>query len=278
MNWLDQVQWDARGLVPAIAQDATTGRVLMLAWMNREALEKTHALGQAVYWSRSRNRLWHKGEESGHVQTVREIRIDCDGDVVLLLVDQAGGIACHTGRESCFFSELGADARWHVVDPVRKSPETIYAQGHAHNAGAEAAGPSAAVGASAPTAAVSSAVTPTPPPSADVLQRVWDTIMSRRGADPGQSYVARLFAKGEDTILKKVGEEATELVLAAKDGDPAKIIYEAADLWFHSLVALAAHGLSPQAVIDELARREGLSGLAEFAARGNDPSKATPGR
>lgn len=276
MNWLDQVQWDARGLVPAIAQDATTGRVLMLAWMNREALEKTRALGQAVYWSRSRNRLWHKGEESGHVQTVREIRIDCDGDVVLLLVDQAGGIACHTGRESCFFSELGADGHWHVVDPVRKSPQAIYPHGHASEHGNDAAAPSVAAAVSAPTAAGASAATP--PPGADVLQRVWDTIMSRRGADPGQSYVARLFAKGEDTILKKVGEEATELVLAAKDGDPAKIVYEAADLWFHSLVALAAHGLSPQAVLDELARREGLSGLAEFAARGNDPSRSTPGR
>lgn len=270
MSWLDQVRWDARGLVPAIAQDATTGRVLMLAWMNREALEKTHALGQAVYWSRSRNRLWHKGEESGHVQTVRQIRIDCDGDVVLLLVDQAGGIACHTGRESCFFSELGADAHWHVIDPVRKPPEAIYSHGHAHEPPPDAPAAAAAAAAAPPEAAQ--------PSSADVLQRVWDTILSRRGADPGQSYVARLFAKGEDTILKKVGEEATELVLAAKDADAGKIVYEAADLWFHCLVALAAHGVSPQAVIDELARREGQSGLAEFAARGNDASKATPGR
>jgi phosphoribosyl-AMP cyclohydrolase len=125
MDWLDKVQWDERGLVPAIAQDAVTGKILMMAWMNRESLAETARLGQAVYWSRSRNRLWRKGEESGHVQTVREIRLDCDEDVVLLLVEQAGGIACHTGRESCFFQKLDSEA-WHAVDPVLKDPERIY--------------------------------------------------------------------------------------------------------------------------------------------------------
>jgi phosphoribosyl-AMP cyclohydrolase len=123
--WLDAVKWDADGLVPAVAQDATSGRILMLAWMNREALELTAAHGRAVYWSRSRGRLWRKGEESGHVQAVREIRLDCDGDAVLLSVEQAGGIACHTGRERCFYRRLEAGA-WVETEPVLKDPGAIY--------------------------------------------------------------------------------------------------------------------------------------------------------
>jgi phosphoribosyl-AMP cyclohydrolase len=125
MAWLDDVKFDAQGLVPAIAQDAATGKVLMVAWMNREALRQTVADGEAVYWSRSRGRLWHKGEESGHTQRVREVRLDCDGDVILLFVEQMGGIACHTGRERCFFRKL-ADWRWETVEPVLKQPEEIY--------------------------------------------------------------------------------------------------------------------------------------------------------
>lgn len=124
-DWLDQIRWDAVGLVPAIAQDAASGRVLMVAWMNREALAETVASGRAVYWSRSRSKLWRKGEESGHTQRVSEIRLDCDGDVILLAVEQAGEIACHTGRQSCFFSRLEA-GRWVAVDPVLKDPELIY--------------------------------------------------------------------------------------------------------------------------------------------------------
>lgn len=125
MNWLDEVRWDERGLVPAIAQDVRTGRILMVAWMNRESLQETAATGEAVYWSRSRNRLWHKGEESGHVQKVKEIRLDCDEDVIVLQVEQQGGIACHTGRESCFYRVL-RDGCWQAVDPVLKDPEGIY--------------------------------------------------------------------------------------------------------------------------------------------------------
>jgi phosphoribosyl-AMP cyclohydrolase len=128
MNWLDDIKWDALGLVPVIAQEATSGDVLMLAWMNREALQKTVELGRAVYFSRSRGKLWFKGEESGHVQTVQEIRLDCDQDVILLKVAQLGhapGIACHTGRHSCFFSLL-ENGNWKVTDPVLKDPQTIY--------------------------------------------------------------------------------------------------------------------------------------------------------
>jgi phosphoribosyl-AMP cyclohydrolase len=127
--WLADVVFDEQGLIPAIAQDADTGQVLMVAWMNRESLAETAATGRAVYWSRSRQRLWRKGEESGHAQQVRELRLDCDGDVVLLKVVQQGGIACHTGRASCFFRKLDeqdGQRRWHTTDPVLKDPELIY--------------------------------------------------------------------------------------------------------------------------------------------------------
>lgn len=123
--FLDAVQWDERGLVPAVAQDAGSGDILMMAWMNREALALTVSEGRAVYWSRSRGRLWRKGEESGHTQQLREVRLDCDGDVIVLKVEQHGGIACHTGRRSCFFRVL-RDGTWHSVDPVLKQPDEIY--------------------------------------------------------------------------------------------------------------------------------------------------------
>ncbi len=124
--WLDELTWDKDGLIPAIAQDAETGDVLMFAWMNRDALVRTVETGEAVYFSRSRGKLWHKGEESGHTQKIREIRIDCDNDVVLLKIEQVGGIACHTGRRSCFFQRYLADGRWEAVDPVLKDPKEIY--------------------------------------------------------------------------------------------------------------------------------------------------------
>lgn len=125
MSWLDEVTWDANGLVPVIAQEYDTGRVLMFAWMNREALQLSSETNRAVYWSRSRNRLWHKGEESGHVQKIHEIRLDCDEDVILLKVEQIGGIACHTGRHNCFFKILKEDV-WMVDQPVIKNPDEIY--------------------------------------------------------------------------------------------------------------------------------------------------------
>jgi len=125
MTWFDAIKWTADGLVPAIAQDAASGRVLMLAWMDRDALARTAATGEAHYWSRSRGRLWRKGESSGHVQKVREVRLDCDGDAVLLVVEQVGGISCHTGRERCFYQRLD-EGRWVSVEPVIKDPRTIY--------------------------------------------------------------------------------------------------------------------------------------------------------
>ena len=125
MTFLDEVPWNGEGLIAAVAQDARSGRVLTVAWMNREALKQTVEKQQAVYWSRSRKRLWRKGEESGHVQKLVELRLDCDADAVLLRVEQAGGIACHTGRESCFFRKL-ENGRWVTVDPVLKDPALIY--------------------------------------------------------------------------------------------------------------------------------------------------------
>ena len=127
LSWLDALKWDIDGMIPAIAQDAASGRVVMFAWMNRESLRETVAYGNAVYWSRSRRRLWRKGEESGHFQVVKSIRTDCDGDVLLLAIEQVGSIACHTGRESCFFNELHGE-RWVPADPVLKDPKDIYAK------------------------------------------------------------------------------------------------------------------------------------------------------
>jgi phosphoribosyl-AMP cyclohydrolase len=124
-NWLNKVNWAQDGLVPVVAQEAGSGRVLTVAWMNRDALRKTVQSGEAHYWSRSRKKLWHKGEESGHVQKVRSIRLDCDEDVILIEVEQAGGIACHTGRHSCFFQKLDGE-KWVTIDPVLKDPREIY--------------------------------------------------------------------------------------------------------------------------------------------------------
>jgi len=125
MSWLEDIKWDDKGLVPAIAQDAETGKVLMFAWMNRDSLQQTVDTGSAVYWSRSRKKLWPKGEESGHVQKIREIRLDCDNDVLILKIEQIGGIACHTGRESCFYKKY-ENGEWQTIEDVVKNPDEIY--------------------------------------------------------------------------------------------------------------------------------------------------------
>ncbi|MFG6448527.1 bifunctional phosphoribosyl-AMP cyclohydrolase/phosphoribosyl-ATP diphosphatase HisIE [Roseateles sp. BYS180W] len=251
-SWLDEVRWDAQGLIPAIAQEEGSGDVLMVAWMNRESLAQTVQRGEAVYWSRSRQKLWHKGEESGHVQRVHDIHLDCDADVLLLRVTQLGhnpGVACHTGRHSCFYKRLG-DQGWEDAAPVLKSPQQIY--GRSEASGTVSASPAVQGSAAAH----------------DILSALGRLVQERRDAgDPSQSYVAKLFDKGLDHILKKVGEEATEVVIAAKGGEAEQLVYEVADLWFHSIVALAALQQKPEAVLAELARREGLSGLVEFAQR-----------
>jgi phosphoribosyl-ATP pyrophosphohydrolase len=180
-------------------------------------------------WSRSRGRLWHKGEESGHTQKVREIRIDCDNDVVLLKIEQVGGIACHTGRRSCFFQKYLADGRWgggrtRFSKTRRTSTNDRY----------RSAAP-----------------------------RGRDPCRAQGGRSPDSSYVSGLFHKGTDAICKKVAEEAAETIMAAKDGDAGHLVKEVCDLWFHSMVLLAHHGLGVDDVLHEFRRREGISGLDE---------------
>lgn len=224
--WVESVRWNADGLAPAIVQDAVRGDVLMLAWMSRESLALTLEEGRTVFWSRSRRELWRKGETSGNVQRVREVRLDCDFDALLVLVEQVGGAACHTGRRSCFFSALDGDGEeerdWQ----------------------------------------------PVPHPAAGELERLAWRLEERKSADPDTSWTARLHAMGLDAILKKVGEEATETVLAAKGGERERIVAETADLWYHTLVMLAHLELGPADVLAELERRSARSGIEEKAARG----------
>ncbi|MEO3357748.1 bifunctional phosphoribosyl-AMP cyclohydrolase/phosphoribosyl-ATP diphosphatase HisIE [Acinetobacter haemolyticus] len=252
-NWLDEVKFDSNGLVPAIAQHHQTGRVLMVAWMNREALQLTAEKNQAVYYSRSRQKLWHKGEESGHFQTVHEIRLDCDADVIILQIEQHGGIACHTGRESCFYRKLTPQG-WEVVDAQLKDPTAIY-------------------GASAKT----ETHTQNQNEQVDVLAYLGRLMQQRKTAEADNSYIASLYKKGINKILEKVGEESVESIIAAKDyaiqaslENKHDLIYEVADLWFHSIVMLGYFDLEPQEVLDELARRQGLSGLVEKANRSKE--------
>lgn len=200
---LDVVQFDDAGLVPAVVQDATSGGVLMMAYMNRESLERTLATGQTWFWSRSRGELWNKGATSGHTQAVRGVLVDCDADTLLVQVDQTGA-ACHTGERTCFFRRLG------------EGEEPTFA-------------------------ALASLVRV-------VAQRAAD-------ADPESSYTARLLAKGVDTVCKKVGEEATEVVLATKGREHGQVVYESADLLYHLVVLWQHAGVGIDEVMAELASR-----------------------
>ena len=262
-QWLDEVKFNEQGLVPAIAQHHQTGRVLMVAWMNREALALTAEKNQAVYFSRSRNKLWHKGEESGHFQTVHEIRLDCDADVIVLQIEQHGGIACHTGRESCFYRKLTPNG-WEIVDAQLKDPNAIY--------GEKSKNPH--------TLAMNASTAQSE--QVEVLSYLGQMMAERKAADPDSSYVAKLYHKGLNKILEKVGEEATEAIIAAKDINIANdtpyeaiaddtavkdLVYEIADVWFHTMVTLAWFNIPSWAVTNELARRFGLSGIDEKAAR-----------
>ena len=179
VQWLDEVKFNEQGLIPAIAQHHQTGRVLMVAWMNREALTLTAEKNQAVYFSRSRQKLWHKGEESGHFQTVHEIRLDCDADVIVLQIEQHGGIACHTGRESCFY-KLTPNG-WEIVDAQLKDPSQIYAWGTAHHAIHILAAMNASTAQSE---------------QVEVLDYLGQMMTERKAADPDSSYVAKLYQKG----------------------------------------------------------------------------------
>ena len=211
----DSVRFDGRGLVPAVVQDVRTGRVLTLAYMNRDALERTLESGETWFYSRSRQALWHKGETSGNTQRVCAIAPDCDGDALLVSVEPRGP-ACHTGRESCF-----GDAA------------------QAADGGGEDAGAAAAAGAF------------------DVLFRLEDRVAERHRELPEGSYTTYLFSKGLDKILKKVGEEATEVIIGAKNRDAGELTYEAADLLYHLLVLLRQEGVPLAVVLGELAARYG---------------------
>jgi len=200
---LDEIRYNEQGLVPAIAQDYLDGTVLMLAWMNREALQKTLETGEVWYWSRSRQELWHKGATSGHLQKLREIRYDCDSDAILATIEQIGDIACHTGERSCF---------------------------HQTGAGKQA-------------------------PPADTLSQVYAVIGDRRDHPTPDSYTCKLLAGGDNKILKKIGEEAAEVVMACKDDDAEAIASEVADLLYHVLVAMAHHGVAPREVYRKLQER-----------------------
>ena len=255
LQWLDEVKFNEQGLIPAIAQHHHTGRILMVAWMNREALSMTAEKNQAVYFSRSRQKLWHKGEESGHFQTVHEIRLDCDADVIVLQIEQHGGIACHTGRESCFYRKLTPNG-WEIVDAQLKDPNQIYGEksGNAHTQAMNASNAQAE--------------------QVDVLSYLGQMMAQRKAADPDSSYVAKLYHKGLNKILEKIGEESFETVIAAKEFQTTAhedhkndLIYEVADLWFHTIIMLGYFDLDIQLVLNELARRQGLSGLLEKANR-----------
>ena len=261
-NWLDDVKFDQQGLIPAIAQDHLTGRILMVAWMNRDALQLTAEKNHGVYFSRSRNKLWHKGEESGHYQHVHEIRLDCDADVIVLQITQHGGIACHTGRESCFYRVLTPQG-WQVVDAVKKDPQSIYGNvDTSHSNTSENT-----------TLDVEQQLSKIE--AQDVLTHLAQVMQQRKQASGDKSYVASLYQKGLNKILEKLGEESIETILAAKDYDAQMdskehqddLIYETADLWFHSIVMLGYFDIAPQQVLNELARRMGLSGLDEKASR-----------
>ena len=255
LQWLDEVKFNEQGLIPDIAQHHQTGRVLMVAWMNREALTLTAEKNQAVYFSRSRQKLWHKGEESGHFQTVHEIRLDCDADVIVLQIEQHGGIACHTGRESCFYRKLTANG-WEIVDAQLKDPDQIYANNSSNPH----------------TLAMNASTAQSE--QIEILDYLGQMMAERKAADPDSSYVAKLYEKGLNKILEKIGEESIETIIAAKDfkSEPQEdnkndLIYEVADLWFHSIVMLGYFDLQPQVILNELARRQGLSGLVEKANR-----------
>jgi phosphoribosyl-ATP pyrophosphohydrolase/phosphoribosyl-AMP cyclohydrolase len=200
---LGNIRYNEHGLVPAIAQDYLDGTVLMMAWMNRDALQKTLETGQVWYWSRSRQELWHKGATSGHFQNVKAIRYDCDSDALLVTIEQVGDIACHTGERSCF----------HQVD------DTIQA------------------------------------PIADMLSQVFSVIEDRRDHPKPDSYTCSLLNGGDNKILKKIGEESAEVVMACKDDDKEAIAGEVADLFYHTLVALAHHNVDLRHVYQKLSER-----------------------
>ncbi len=222
---INTIDWQKSELLPVIVQDSSSNEVLMMAYMNKEALELSLSTKIAHYFSRSKQRIWKKGETSGHTQSIQEFLLDCDNDTLLIKVIQEG-VACHTGRTSCFFTNIETGK---AVSEVQVDTASLYG----------------------------------------VIDELYHTILERKNADPQSSWTSKLFAKGENTILKKIVEEAGELCFAVKDNNEEEIIYEAADLVYHCLVALGLKNISPDRVKQELARRFNMSGITEKNSREN---------
>ena len=220
---INQIDWEKIDLLPVIVQDVENNEVLMMAYMDKEALTLSLETKIAHYFSRSKQRIWKKGERSGHTQAIYSFNIDCDNDTLLIKVTQKG-VACHTGRRSCFFTELESGK---ATSKVQINTDATYG----------------------------------------VIETLYHTIQERKNADPKTSWTAKLFSKGDNTILKKVVEEAGEFCFAYKDNDDKEMVYEAADLTYHMLVALAVKNISPDRIKQELARRFDMSGIAEKNAR-----------
>ncbi len=223
-NIIDKIDWDKLdGLLPVIAQDNTTNEVLMLAYMNKESLQLTLDTGFAHYFSRSRQRLWKKGESSGHTQEIKTILMDCDNDTLVLKIKQEG-VACHTGRKSCFFTDIQTG---NIVSDVEIDTTSAYG----------------------------------------IIDTLYHTIQTKKNDNPETSYTAKLLQGKQNSMLKKIVEEAGEFTFAVKDNDIEEIIYEGADLMYHCLVALSSKNISPDRIKQELSRRFGLSGIEEKNSR-----------
>jgi phosphoribosyl-AMP cyclohydrolase / phosphoribosyl-ATP pyrophosphohydrolase len=220
---INKIDWDKIDLLPVIVQDVANNEILMMAYMDKEALELSLSTKIAHYFSRSKQRIWKKGESSGHIQTIHSFNIDCDNDTLLIKVTQEG-VACHTGRRSCFFTELESGK---TTSDVEVNSEAMYG----------------------------------------VIDTLYHTIQERKSADPATSWTAKLLSKGENTILKKIVEESGEFCFAYKDDDETEMVYEAADVTYHMLVALASKNISPDRIKQELARRFDMSGIAEKNSR-----------
>ena len=224
MEAIEKIDWEkTNGLIPVVTQDATTNEVLMLAYMDKEALELTISTNYAHYFSRTKQRIWKKGESSNHTQEIVNIMLDCDNDTLLLKVNQEG-VACHTGRKSCFFTDLQTNEEVSKVEV-----DTTAAYG--------------------------------------VIDTLYHTILDRKNDDPSKSYTSKLLNGEQNSMLKKIVEESGEFTFAIKDDDEEEIIYEAADITYHVLVALASKNISPDRVKQELARRFGMSGIEEKNSR-----------
>ncbi len=232
MNLTDILKFDENGLIPVIAVDFYNNQVLMLAYANREAIEKTLETGYAHYWSRSRKRLWKKGEISGNLQKIKQILFDCDEDAVIYKVEQIGA-ACHTNHRSCFYREFYRDRVREIEPTIGDFKGIIYK----------------------------------PKNNENILSQLYELLQQRKKELPENSYTAKLFKGGVDKIAKKIGEEASEVIIALKNSSQSEIVYEAADLIFHLLVALAKSDIPPEAVLEELRRRFGISGVHEKNTR-----------